>query len=109
MKVYLDREQMAAILGTRKTLSPGGAARAMGLSRQRIHQLADKHGKTSGVLAWLQPVGRRFGVECFFQYIDFGPHEKIEMDPKEWYGRDPQEILAESMRQYAEIWATRVR
>jgi len=62
-----------------------------------------------GYLAWKQPVRTRLGLERHYVYVDFGPFEQIEMDPKEWYGKDPQEILAECRRKYAESWAEEIR
>lgn len=107
MEVVVTSEQLAAIMGTRKTLSPGGTARNLGISRQRVIELYQHKRNDRGLLAWKVPFTTRLGFERHYVHIDFGPFSQLEMDQTEWRGQDPGEILRQSIREYAEIWARR--
>jgi hypothetical protein len=109
MQRVVDREQLNAILWARWTLSPGGAASRLKISRQRVQQQYQKPYKSRGFLAWMLPMKRPFfGKAGHYVYIDGGWREEEGFDPTRWCGQDPEAILAEAIRRYAKEWARRL-
>jgi hypothetical protein len=100
--VYIpDPDDQEALLNQRNLLSPGGAARVLGISRQAVQESAPRPGGRLLEWAFAHERARRIGE----LYIDFGLRRPPYRNPRpedahEWHGSDPADLLADARKDH---------
>jgi hypothetical protein len=105
MRYEVTEKELTAIHNTRFTLSPGGAAGRMGMTRENVMYHIGQDRLDRGYLAWVYKA-QVFGRSITALYIDLGPggpDEPRSGDAHSWIGRHPREIVQESLDRYRQM------